>query len=740
MTMAMLRGDPSLDYVAVGAWSALAHAVASTFVPERAPLLLTATVERGGRCPPAPELPHLPPPAQRRRSTGETHRMAIDMALKARMRDRQAKGLGRRRLSWTRDDIGGEDERSGKEVGPDDGNVRISDSDRQVRGGERILLFVREEGHRGKQGDRGEVQVDNGDGQETQRERRLLFAQEQGERGGERWGHARHGREFGGGHGHWREPNNGNARHFGGGQGEGFGGRHERLREWENPRLGRSMMRNGHLGRDEGLLERMHSIHDAGRGERLQQQLLRRASLERMDARQVAEERGDEGQGDGGGIERWAMEAHTQEAHDAGGMGKEEEEQEMGVHEPQEVAPLRVNEKGSSTLGAEQRPFLGQGSLSDSEETPILPLMAQKKEAVGDVAVSVEQDLSSEQELHCAQHELAELFVLGQTRSLVFSFPSPATEFILARIALANPEGEGGGTSAAAASGRSGNGAAVCASPPITPIIKQRIAAQIYIDEKVKVIYCSIPKVACTSWKTWFRQVAGLPNPNDTWIPHIPGKSGLKELWLTYSEADAMRLLTRPDFFKFTFVRNPLTRLASVFLEKHIRGGVPYSRRHWNRKFFSLLPPAKLGVLHSRADGLLRFQDFVGLVGDVMQLKRQDIEPHIAPQTDMCMLDSIKYDFIGHFETLDADVAHIMARLGTSAHSAFSLGKAAHPTNSTQMLTELYGKQETIDMARHVYSMDFNIPLNSISYDLPIELRPTPLIPKEEKRKSIFQW
>ena len=64
---------------------------------------------------------------------------------------------------------------------------------------------------------------------------------------------------------------------------------------------------------------------------------------------------------------------------------------------------------------------------------------------------------------------------------------------------------------------------------------------------------------------------------------HSPEFSGLRHLAYHYEEHEAIRALTRLDFFKFTFVRNPFERLASVYLNKHVDGGPPYSRQFWNR-------------------------------------------------------------------------------------------------------------------------------------------------------------
>lgn len=55
---------------------------------------------------------------------------------------------------------------------------------------------------------------------------------------------------------------------------------------------------------------------------------------------------------------------------------------------------------------------------------------------------------------------------------------------------------------------------------------------------------------------------------------------------LHYEEHEIVRLLTRPDFFKFSFVRHPLARLLAVYLHIHVRGEASHPRDHWNKVRF----------------------------------------------------------------------------------------------------------------------------------------------------------
>lgn len=60
-------------------------------------------------------------------------------------------------------------------------------------------------------------------------------------------------------------------------------------------------------------------------------------------------------------------------------------------------------------------------------------------------------------------------------------------------------------------------------------------------------------------------------------------KAELPGLQHWFDEAEAIRMATRRDLFKFTIVRNPFVRAVSAYLDKHVRGGEQKSRAYWNQ-------------------------------------------------------------------------------------------------------------------------------------------------------------
>jgi chondroitin 4-sulfotransferase 11 len=114
-------------------------------------------------------------------------------------------------------------------------------------------------------------------------------------------------------------------------------------------------------------------------------------------------------------------------------------------------------------------------------------------------------------------------------------------------------------------------------------------------------------------------------------------------------------------YFKFTLVRNPWDRLLSAysFLDA---GGIPKWDRYWRERLLT---------------GVANFEQFV-----MERLETPLVQEalHFRPQFSFLSDDTgrVMMDFVGHFETIDADFAYISARLGI-ALPLRHLNRSAHP-------------------------------------------------------------
>ncbi|CAI5978027.1 unnamed protein product [Closterium sp. NIES-65] len=104
-------------------------------------------------------------------------------------------------------------------------------------------------------------------------------------------------------------------------------------------------------------------------------------------------------------------------------------------------------------------------------------------------------------------------------------------------------------------------------------------------------LYCAVPKAACTSWKIWFRQQRNDSDAHNARTTHLPARSHLPVLWFGMTEPEAIRAVTRRDLVRFVFVRDPFSRVVSAFVNKHVQAesGGWGKRRFWSLVFFQHL-------------------------------------------------------------------------------------------------------------------------------------------------------
>lgn len=139
-------------------------------------------------------------------------------------------------------------------------------------------------------------------------------------------------------------------------------------------------------------------------------------------------------------------------------------------------------------------------------------------------------------------------------------------------------------------------------------------------------------------------------------------------------------------FFLFTVVRNPYSRVASAYLDKIVRG-----KR--SAKVRATLPP--------QDGGGIRFTDFC----QYLKSGGVDQDPHWYRQVDLIPCGYDKLHFIGHVESLNNDLAHILREIGGKP-AEDSRSWEPHRTGADSQLKALY-TQECIDAVSSVYADDF---------------------------------
>jgi hypothetical protein len=203
------------------------------------------------------------------------------------------------------------------------------------------------------------------------------------------------------------------------------------------------------------------------------------------------------------------------------------------------------------------------------------------------------------------------------------------------------------------------------------------------VNHDLRVLYACIPKAACTSIMTWLVRSAGFAPellqqferaescglcPGALGYPDIHSHLDTNYSLRPLSAPQIDRLLTDPSYFKFTVVRNPLTRLVSGYLDKVVKARSPARRIIRASQFrkgqlgWSAVRRWMGGQAFLDPERSLSFREFVE---HLLRERPDQIDIHFRPQSRL--LRGITLDFTGHLERIEQDFAVIQRRLGISA-------------------------------------------------------------------------
>jgi len=157
-----------------------------------------------------------------------------------------------------------------------------------------------------------------------------------------------------------------------------------------------------------------------------------------------------------------------------------------------------------------------------------------------------------------------------------------------------------------------------------------------------KLLYCPIPKVACTSFKSFF---GGLSSRKIA-----PGKGVHGRAHRAYSlsrlrRRQAFRILRDPKYVRFAFVRNPWDRLVSAYYSKFVNPDVLSE--------FSL---RVIDDVYSREHAIADYEmsiSFRNFLSYIARTPDEHLDEHWKPQH--LFLGARAPDFLGKFENLESD-------------------------------------------------------------------------------------
>lgn len=248
-------------------------------------------------------------------------------------------------------------------------------------------------------------------------------------------------------------------------------------------------------------------------------------------------------------------------------------------------------------------------------------------------------------------------------------------------------------------------------------ILSRAFARRIIVSERARLMYCPIPKAACSNWKYLIRKFEGFDDFYDLSKAHDPLLSGLRYL-SDYSAAEVERLLADPRYFKYAFVRDPYSRILSCYMDKFRNKDEKYRESEYRAFLAALYGWRTIRFLDTDREPPPSFTAFVD---EVSKQSPGSMNDHWMPQTLLCGFGEMPYDFVGRLESLETDAKYVFHRIGRPDEhfpSQLEIGFPPSGANHKHVSDALY-TLETMFKVRVIYDIDFNSELGQNQLVLP---------------------
>ena len=229
--------------------------------------------------------------------------------------------------------------------------------------------------------------------------------------------------------------------------------------------------------------------------------------------------------------------------------------------------------------------------------------------------------------------------------------------------------------------------------PPNPSFIEEADFTRFIVIEKLKLVFCFIPKVSCTAWK---RVLYSAENQREQ-VAFNPHRRSLFS-WLKDYNVTARKEILK-NYYKAMFVREPFARLASAYRDK--------VNDVWFKRF--VIPNKTTEELKKEA--AVPFSTFIKsvLLSNATTFPERGYieDQHWRPYERICPCE-IDYDFIGHFENLGEEAPQLLKIIGVDDYVTFP---EYHPSKTTSHVIDYYSqltKDEILQLGR-LFELDFKL-------------------------------
>lgn len=232
----------------------------------------------------------------------------------------------------------------------------------------------------------------------------------------------------------------------------------------------------------------------------------------------------------------------------------------------------------------------------------------------------------------------------------------------------------------------------------------------ILVSDKNQLLYCMIPKVACSNWRRVLLVLEGYTeNPEALGTADVHNNTfGLLRPLSDYSSDEIIFRLS--TYYKFLFVRNPIERLTSAYRNKFVETERPFFKKIFGRYILQKYRPEKPASEVEKGEGVT-FRDFVQYIVDSPPEHREFVNSHWERYDRLCLPCLIYYDYIGKFETIEDDADYLLQLIDAKSKVSFPNIKSTYRV-PTKALSNFYYKSLSSDLQQRLvdkYEHDFDM-------------------------------
>ena len=212
----------------------------------------------------------------------------------------------------------------------------------------------------------------------------------------------------------------------------------------------------------------------------------------------------------------------------------------------------------------------------------------------------------------------------------------------------------------------------------------------------LQILYCVMPKVASRQLRRMLYQFNTAP----------------VELRLKAFRPHQQKQILE-KYFKFTFVREPFERILSAYKDKFVYPRFPRSKLQLQGTAIlkSVRPNASKSALDKLDD--ISFSEFIEyLVTKGSNKSTPVMDWHWDNYVNICGMCAISYDFIGHYETFDQDMADFKEAAGLTPEDAKRFNaRSNNKSSTTSSLLNYYSQTpiEWIDILGRLFRANFEM-------------------------------